>query len=57
MSRVIRVPDEIYDALRELKWTCRKETFGDVLEDMLNALCYDSEQTDFDDFDQEDDEC
>ncbi len=58
MSKLIRVPDEVYDALTEIRWVERKPSFGEVIHQLIEA-CYPGEddeegyQADFDDFDEE----
>jgi len=56
MSRLIRVPDEVYEALNEIRWVERKPSLGEVIHQLIEA-CYPQEdddddyQADFEDFD------
>ena len=37
MSKVIRIPDEIYDALNEIRWVERKSSLGEVIHQLLSV--------------------
>jgi len=50
------VPDEVYEALNEIRWVERKPSLGEVIHQLIEA-CYPQEdddddyQADFEDFD------
>lgn len=56
MSKVIRIPDEVYEALNEIRWVERRPSLGEVINQLI-AACYPQEedpgtyQAGFEDFD------